>query len=143
MEVAVDREQPVAEQRHKLDEVAFAPDEVAGVRDEHVVVRLRPDHEDHGDVQAAQREDRPVALVGVQQQRERIVGDAAGALRAQVHVAGREGHRRTTLRAQVLDQQRQGVEFQFRRPLSAIGDSHGKPYRMVSAPPSAGRARAA
>ena len=32
----------------ELDEVAFAPDEVAGVRDEHVVVRLRPDHEDHG-----------------------------------------------------------------------------------------------
>ena len=40
VEVAVDREQPVAEQRDQVAEVAFAPDEVAGVRDEDVVVGL-------------------------------------------------------------------------------------------------------
>ena len=68
VEVAVDREHPVAEQRDQVAEAAVAPAEVVGVGDEHEVVRLRAEHEDVARVEDPQREDRPVALVGLEQQ---------------------------------------------------------------------------
>ena len=63
VEVAVDRQQPVAHQADQVAEVPFAPEEVGGVRDRDVVVGLRPEHEHDVAVEQPQREDRAVALV--------------------------------------------------------------------------------
>ena len=63
VEVAVDRQQAVAHQPDQVAEVALAPGEVGSVRDEHVVVGLRPEHEHDVRVEQPQREDRAVALV--------------------------------------------------------------------------------
>ena len=67
MELTVDRQQPVAEQRRQVAHVALAPAEVAGVRDGHVVVGLGADHEHAVAVEDPHREHRPVALVAVEQ----------------------------------------------------------------------------
>ena len=64
----VDRQQPVAQQRDQVTQVARAPEEVLGMRHQHVVVCLRAEHEDGVVMKDLQREDRAEALVGVDQQ---------------------------------------------------------------------------
>ncbi len=73
---AVGRQQPVAEQHDQAAQLAVAPGEVLGAGDEDVVVGLRPEHEDDVVVKDPQREDRPVALVGVDQHAHRVLDEA-------------------------------------------------------------------
>ncbi len=115
MEVAVDREQSVAHQPDQVAEVRFAPGEVGGVRDGYVVVGGRPEHEDDVRVEQAQREDCSVALVGLEQQRQRVVGEAPGAREREASVAGRERHGCRALVAQVTEHRGEGVEVEQRR----------------------------
>ena len=93
VELAVDGEQPVAEQRDQVGEPPVAPGEVGGVRDQDAVVGGRADHEHHAGAQHAQAEDGAVALVGVEQQAERVGDHAVRAPDGRQHVAGRERHR--------------------------------------------------
>ena len=93
---AVDRQQAVAEQRDQVAEAALAPVEVLRVGDGDVVVGLGAEHEDDPRVQQPQAEDRPVALVAGEQQRQRVVGHLAGAREAE---AGRPGRIGNPLRA--------------------------------------------
>ena len=65
---AVDGQQPVAQQRDQVAHVARAPEEVLGVRHQHVVVGLGAEHEDGVVMEDLEREDRAEALVGVDQQ---------------------------------------------------------------------------
>ena len=102
VELAVDREQAVAEQRDQVGEAAVAPREVGRVRDEDAVVRGRAEHEHHARREHAQAEHGPVALVGVEQQAERVRDDAMRAAHARDHVAGRERGGRGELGAQVV-----------------------------------------
>ena len=115
MEVAVDRQQSVAHQPDQIAEVRFAPGEVGGVRDGDVVVGGRPEHEDDVAVEQPQREDRPEALVGVEQQRQRIVGEAPRAREREARLAGRERNARRALLAQVAEHRREGVGVEQRR----------------------------
>ncbi len=91
VEVAVDRQQPVAHQPDQVAEAPFAPLEVGGVRDEDVVVRRRPEHEDDVAVQQPQREDGAEALVALEQhlQRFRRRSGACAAARSASRPAGR------------------------------------------------------
>jgi len=116
VEVAVDRQQAIAHQTDQFAHMRFSPGEVGGVGDRHVVVGGRPEHEHDVAVEQPQREDRPVALVGLQQQRQRIVVEAPGAREREASVAGRKGDGRGTLLAQVSEHRRErvGVE-QWRR----------------------------
>ena len=97
VEVAVDREHPVAEQRDQVAEAAVAPAEAVGVGDEHEVVRLRAEQEDVARVEHAQREHRAVALVGLEQQRERVGDHAVRAPHARRVVARRVAAARPAL----------------------------------------------
>ena len=109
VEVAVDRQQPVAEQRDQVAQVALAPREVRGVRDGHVVVGLGPEHEHDVAVEDAQREDRAVALVGLEQQRQRVARERVVRAQSERRVAGRERHRRAALGAHVAGHPRERV----------------------------------
>ena len=102
VELAVDRQEAVAEQRDQVGERAVAPGEVGRVRDEDPVVGGRAEHEHHARRQHAQAEHGPVALVGVEQQAERVGHHAMGAAHARDHVAGRERRGRRELRPQVV-----------------------------------------
>jgi hypothetical protein len=84
---AVDGEHPVAEQRDQVAEAALAPAEVVRVGDGDVVVRLRPEHEHAAGVQDPDREDRPEALVGVEQDGQRIAPKRARARETEVRRA--------------------------------------------------------
>ena len=102
VELAVDRQQAVAEQRDQVGEAAVAPGEVGRVRDQDAVVGRRPEHEHHARGEHAQAEDRAVALVGVEQQAERVGDDPVRAPHRRHHVAGGVARRRAQLRAQVV-----------------------------------------
>ena len=73
--VVVDRQQAVAEQRDQVAEARLAPVEVLRVGDRHVVVGLRPEHEDDLGVEQAQGEDRPELFIAAEQDRQRVAGD--------------------------------------------------------------------
>jgi hypothetical protein len=115
VEVAVDREQPVAEQRHQVAHVPVAPGEVVGVRDGDVVVGLGPEHEDDVAVEDPQREDGPEALVGVEQQRQRAVGEVPRPAQARRRLAGRERDGRVALGLEVQREAQEGVRRDRRR----------------------------
>ena len=95
--VAVDRQHPVAEQRHQVAEVPSRHEKFAALETVHVVVGLRAQHEDDVAVEDPQREDRPEALVGLEQQRQRIAREAARARHRERRLAGRERDRRGPL----------------------------------------------
>ena len=107
VELAVDREQPVAHQADEVAEVGLAPEEVGGVGDGDVVVGGRPEHEHDVAVEQPQREDRAEALVGLEQHRQRFVGEAARAGQREAGFARRERNGRRALVAQVVEQHRQ------------------------------------
>ena len=123
MEVAVDRQQPVAHQADQVAEVRFAPAEVGRVRHRYVVVGLGPQHEDHVGVEQAQREDRPEALVGLQQQRQRVIGEAPGARQREAGFSGREWDGRRALLAQVAEHRGERVGVEERR---RTNERHGR-----------------
>ena len=100
----VGRQQAVAKQRDQVPEVRFAPHEVGGVGDGYVVVGGRPKHEHDVAVQDPQREDGPIALIGVQQQGQRLLDEALGACDREGGIAGRVGHRGGPLVGEVLDE---------------------------------------
>ena len=104
VEVAVDRQQAVAHQADQVAEVSVAPEEVGGVRDEHVVVGLRAEHEHDIAVEQPQREHGAVALVAVEQHRQRLVGEAPGAGEREACLARRVRDGGGALGAQVLDE---------------------------------------
>jgi hypothetical protein len=112
VEVAVDREHPVAQQREQVAEAAVAPAEAVGVGDEHEVVRLGSEQEDVARVEDPQREHGPVALVGLEQQRERVDDHAVGAPQARPGVPGRVAAARAVLGLQLERDPPQGVRAQ-------------------------------
>ena len=87
MELAVDREQPIAHQADQVAKVAVAPDEVGGMGDGHVVVGLRTEHEHDVRVEQAQREHRSEPLICTEQQRQRVVGEAPRASHGKTRLA--------------------------------------------------------
>ncbi len=97
---AVDRQQAVAEQRRELPEIALAPMEVGRVRDEHVVVGGRAEHEHDPLVEDPHAEDGPEAVVAVEQDRKRI-GDEPHRAR---HVETREASRPAAAGAELVAQ---------------------------------------
>ncbi len=107
VELAVDREQAVTHQADEVAEVRLAPEEVGGVGDGDVVVGGRPQHEHDVAVEHPQREDRAEALVGLQQQRQGFVGEAARAGQRETGFARRERNGRRALVAQVVEEHRQ------------------------------------
>ena len=115
VEVAVDRQQPIAHQPDQVAEAPFAPLEVGCVRDEDVVVRRRTEHEDDVAVQQPQREDRPEALVALEQHLERFLREAARARKREAGLARRVGHPRAALVAQVLEKDPHRASIQHRR----------------------------
>ena len=110
MELTVDRQQAVSQQRREVAHVPLAPAEVRGVRDGHVVVGLGPDHEHAVAVEDPQREHRPVALVRVHQHRQRALREPARPANAERGVPRREGHRHPALGAEVFAQPANRVE---------------------------------
>ena len=90
--------------------------EVRGVRDEDAVVRLRPEHEHDARGQHAQAEHGPVALVGVEQQAERV-GDHRGACAARDGITspGGNGRGRAQLGQQVVGDAHERVRRDGRR----------------------------
>ena len=66
--VAVGRYQPVAQQGNELAVHALAPAELLSIGDEQEVLCLRAEHHDAEPVKEPHGEDRPVALVGSEQQ---------------------------------------------------------------------------
>ena len=131
VEVAVDREHPVAEQRDQVAEAAVAPAEAVGVGDEHEVVRLRAEHEDVARVEDPQREDRAVALVGLEQQVQRVGDHPVRAADAQRGVAGRVAAARAALRLQLESDAPQRVGADRLGP----GQGHGcQPTRVQRLP---------
>ncbi len=97
---------------HQLAEAAVAPREVLRVGDEHVVVGLGPEGEDVDVVQDPQAEDRPVALVGVQQHRQRVAEHRAGARHRERDVPRRQLVRDPSLVADVAHHPPDGVRRQ-------------------------------
>ena len=94
--------------------------EVGRVRDEHVVVGLRPEHEHDVAVEQAQREDRAVALVGLEQHLQRFAREAPRAREREARLARRERHARA-LAAQVFEHHRERAAVEHRRgPTSAM-----------------------
>jgi hypothetical protein len=102
VEVAVDGEQAVAQQRDEVTHEPTPPREVGGVRDGDEVVRLGAQHEDHVGVKDADREHAPEALVAVEQERQRRAREAARPAQVDVGEAGREGDRGRALEAQIV-----------------------------------------
>ena len=88
--LAVCGEEAVAEQRDQVAHPAVPPAEVRRSRDGDVVVRLGTEREHHRRVHQPHREDRPVALVEAQQQRERLALELAGPAHAEAELAWRE-----------------------------------------------------
>jgi hypothetical protein len=107
--VLVDGEEAVAEQRDQVAEARLAPVEVLRVADGHEVVRLGADHEDHPRVQEAHAEDRPVAFVAVEQERQRVVSAGVGTGPAEVGRSGWELPPPLPLRGEVAGQPSQRV----------------------------------
>src|ERR1700704_3772649 len=101
-EFAVDRQQTVAHQPDQVAEVPVAPREVRRVRDEDVVVCLRPEHEDDVRVEQAQREDRAVARVVLEQHLERFVREAARASEKLVSPGGNGTPERSLRRSSTI-----------------------------------------
>ena len=88
VEVAVDGEQAVAQQRDQVaHEARAARRSSPASRDRHEVVGLGPQHEDHVGVEDADREHRPEALVAVEQDRQRRAREAARAAQVDVRRA--------------------------------------------------------
>ena len=87
--------------------------EVGGVRDEHVVVGRRPEHEHDVAVEQAQREHRAVALVGLEQHLQRFVGKAPRARHREARLPGGKGAGRALV-AQVLQHHRERVAVEHR-----------------------------
>ncbi len=133
MEVAVDRQQPVAHQADQVAKVRLAPAEVGRVRDGDVVVGLRPQHEHHVAVEQPQREDRAEALVGLEQQRQGLGGKAPGARQRRALFAGRKRHGRAALRAQVFEQDRKGARSE-QRPRTDEGHEQSLADRLAGRP---------
>ncbi len=121
MEVAVDRQQAVAQQPDQVAEVRLAPDEVRGVRDRHVVVRRRAQHEDDVPMQHPHREHRPVALVALQQQLQRFVRKAPCSRHAEARLPRRVRDLVGAFLAHVVHHHRERVE----RASAAGGPSQG------------------
>ena len=130
VEVPVDRQQPVAQQPDQVAEVRLAPDEVLRVRHRHVVVGRRPQHEHDVAVQHFEREHRPVLLVALQQQRQRIVGEASCARHAEAGVAGWVGHPARAFFAQVVHHHRERVE-RLRGRRADEGHSRSLPHSWL------------
>ena len=118
--VVVDRQQAVAEQRDQVAEARLAPVEVLRVGDGDEVVGLGPEHEDDPRVQQPHREDRPELIVGVEQQRQRVVGDLVGAGPAEVGRPGREPAPPPPLVGDVGDHPADRVAGHLRRPLDRV-----------------------
>ena len=143
VEVAVDREQAVAHQADQIAEVPVAPGEVGGVGDGDVVVGRGPEHEHDVAVEQAQREDRAEALVGLEQHRQRFVGEAPRARQREARFAGREWNRGRALVAQVAQEHRERVAVEERRgtderhELKPSARLAGRPVRPI-APGGAG-----
>jgi hypothetical protein len=85
------------------------------VADEDAVVRRRPDHEDDAGGQHAEAEDRAIALVGVEQQLQRVDDHLVRPPDRRQHIAGRERRGRLELRAQVVRHAVDGVRRDGRR----------------------------
>ena len=126
VEVAVDREQPVAQQRDEVAHEPAPPREVGGVRDRHEVVGLGPQHEDHVGVEDPDREHRPEALVAVQQDRQRRAREAARPAQVDVRQPRREGLRGRPLEAQVVVHARDRVADDRRRRRERHGTADSK-----------------
>ena len=112
----VGREQAVAHQRDQVAEVAIAPGEVRGAAHEHVMVGLRPEHEDDVVMQDLEREDRPVARVALEHHGQRIADEAVRSAQVERQLTGRERHRRTAVGEDVAGQQDERVGRRLRRP---------------------------
>ena len=93
----------------------IAPEEVGGVGDGDVVVGRGPEHEHDVAVEQPQREDRAEALVGLEQHRQRFVGEAPRASDREARFARRERDGGRALVAQVAQQHRKRVRVQQRR----------------------------
>jgi hypothetical protein len=119
--LAVDGQEPVAEQRDELAEAAVAPAEGVGLRDEHLVVGLGAEDEDVARVEDPQREHGTVPLVGVEQQPQGIADHPGGPAQAEVDVAGRQPPGRPALPGQLRRHPAHRVDGQARRG----GDGHG------------------
>jgi len=115
VKLAVDRQQPVAHQADQVTEVSFAPVEVGGVGDGDVVVGGWPEHEYDVAVEYPHREDRPEALVGVEQHWQRFLGESSRALQRGAGLAGGEGDARGALFAQVADEDPERARAEQRR----------------------------
>jgi hypothetical protein len=116
VEVAVDRQQAVAEQRDQVREAAVAPGEVLRVGDEDAMVRGRAQHEHDARREHAHAEHGPVALVGVEEQSERVRDHPVRAPHRRHHVAGRVGRRRPQLGLEVGRDADERVGRDRRRP---------------------------
>ena len=121
--LAVDGEQPVAEQRDQVAHAAVAPAEVLGAGDGDVVVGLRADHEHDRAVEQADGEDRPEALVGLEHHRQRLVVEALRAAHREAREAGRVGHLGGALVAHVEDEAAQGAGVDLGRERRGHEDS--------------------
>ena len=84
--------------------------------DEHEVVRLRPEHEDVAGVEDPQREDRAVALVGLEQQPQRVDDHAVRAAHARRVVARADSRRGPGARLQLEGDAPQRVGADRLRP---------------------------
>ncbi len=104
VKVAVGREQAVAGEADQVAEVGGAPEEVGGVGDGDVVVGLGPEREHGVGVEEPEREDGPEALVGLEQQRQGVVGEALGAGKRGRGFPGRERHGGGALVEEILDE---------------------------------------
>ena len=103
--------------------------------DEHVMVGLRPEHEDDVVVQDLEREDRPVALVALEQHGQRVADEAVRAPQVERQLAGRERHRRAAVGEDVAGQQRRAGWT------SAFGGRRGASPARIFAPAERARPR--
>ena len=129
VEVAVDGEQPVAQQWHQVAHAPVAPRVVGRVGDGDVVVGLGPQREDVVAVEDPRGEDRAEPLVEVEQQRQRVAREALRAGQARARLARREGDGRLALRAQVAGQAHERVG----RDGGGAGERHASPPSLPPA----------
>jgi hypothetical protein len=126
VELAVDGEQAVAQQRDEVAHEPAPPREVGRVRDGHEVVGLGPQHEDHVGVEDADREHGSEALVAMQQERQRRAREAARPAQVDVREARREGLGGRALEAQVVVHTRERVADDRRRRRERHGTADSK-----------------
>ena len=88
--VTVGRQQAVADQRDQVPDAAAAPAEVLAPGNEHEVVGLGADHREVVAERDPHPEDRPVALVALQQQLQRIAPESPAVPDAEPAFTGRE-----------------------------------------------------